>query len=1408
MYMKTIAKLRLLLAIALGTLTVTCVLLFLGMVTEVSADPPTSWYVAPGGMDSPTCGQEVSPCLTINHAISQASNGATIVVTPGTFTESLTLNKAVTLTGAGMGQAIIRASSPGITVTASNVTISGTTVVGEGSGEGIIVTAGLTNASILNNEIQSYTSGIQLNGGNGHLLQGNVIAGNSIGLVAAGDLAFVANNNTISGSLTAGILFTGAGPITATLSGASDHANIFRNNTTNITVALPSTNANINAHWNDWGTNTIAGIEETIYHAPDDAALARVDFYTLTIAAAPPTAVADGAASVHITGTLGSFVPPGAGDVISFTTSLGRLNAVTATTNASGQASVALTSTIAGTAVIAATSGAASPVTATIYFSPGVPYSMTIVANPLLLTVGFSSVLQLTVRDQYLNPVADGTQVTFTPDWGNILPVTTTNGSATSSIATTIAGTDRITATSGTARVTTTVIFRPDAPNSLVLQSNPSQQVVGTNSVLTATVRDRYNNLVESGIPVTFTVSRGSVVSPVTTTNGIAASLISDTLVGARLVTATTTGAVSNTTTVTFIPGAPHTVALQAYPLSLVVGNNSVLTATVHDQYGNTVGNGTPVTFTVSRGSVVSPVTTTNGVATSLFSDTLRGTRTITATTALKAVSDTTTVTFVPGGPYSMTLTAVPPSPLVGFTSVLNVTVRDQYSNTVADGTEVTFTSDWGNIDPLVVTTTNGAAPSYIATTIAGADHVTATSETAYATTTVTFRPDVPNSLVLQSDPSQQVVGNNSVLTATVRDTYNNLVGSGIPVTFTVSRGSVVSRTVTTNGVATSRISDTLTGTRTITATTLRTVSDTTTVTFIPGAPFTVTLVATPTVQVVGQNSVLTATVYDRYANRVENGTPVTLTVSRGSVASPVTTTNGVATSLFSDTLRGTRTITATSGSAPPVTRTVTFTTDKPFTITVQVYPLNLIANSGATATVTATVMDVYENPIAGQVLTGSFPITSMGTVSISGATGAEGRAVGTWTAGSIISHTRLYVSNGSITGSQEVSLIGLEPAMVVVQVNPSSLIANSDLTSTITATVTDILGNGIEGISLEGTFLPSSLGSLGPFPFTNADGQAFSTWTAGHTMGSGILRVRWTDNSAISGTAAITLTHGAPQTVTVQVTPSVLTARSGATATITATVIDPYHNSIRGLTSSGDTSPATLGSVSGLGTTNENGQAFGLWTATLNSVGGSGLLRVDVGGVIGTTPITLTPGHVYLPVVMRDFETALIKNGHFSRPDLAYWNRDQNPLPVSPSTDNGNPAALLGNPAYPCGNVPTGTGSLSQSFIMPDTQGKPLVLTFNYHIITDDQNPQMNLDQDRFDVLLNGISVFSDMNRSNGYGCGNHAVIGPRTQSVTVTGFSPGESVNLTFRVRNGTVPDSDFNTYVYVDDVQLEFE
>jgi hypothetical protein len=68
---------------------------------------PSIVYVSPGGIDSPTCGGVDQKCLTIQHAVDRASTGDTVLVSPGTYHEAVTITKGVNLQGAGAADTII-----------------------------------------------------------------------------------------------------------------------------------------------------------------------------------------------------------------------------------------------------------------------------------------------------------------------------------------------------------------------------------------------------------------------------------------------------------------------------------------------------------------------------------------------------------------------------------------------------------------------------------------------------------------------------------------------------------------------------------------------------------------------------------------------------------------------------------------------------------------------------------------------------------------------------------------------------------------------------------------------------------------------------------------------------------------------------------------------------------------------------------------------------------------------------------------------------------------------------------------------------------------------------------------------------------------------------------------------------
>ncbi len=111
------------------------------------------------GTDSATCGASGSPCKTIVYAVTtRAGNGDTITVAAGTYTESVTIAKPVTITGAGQNATKIDGGNANQVLhinTGANVAIRKLTVQnGNGGPGGGIYNGGtllLTDAAVITN---------------------------------------------------------------------------------------------------------------------------------------------------------------------------------------------------------------------------------------------------------------------------------------------------------------------------------------------------------------------------------------------------------------------------------------------------------------------------------------------------------------------------------------------------------------------------------------------------------------------------------------------------------------------------------------------------------------------------------------------------------------------------------------------------------------------------------------------------------------------------------------------------------------------------------------------------------------------------------------------------------------------------------------------------------------------------------------------------------------------------------------------------------------------------------------------------------------------------------------------------------------------------------------------------------
>jgi uncharacterized repeat protein (TIGR01451 family) len=137
-------------------------------------DSTTRFVNCVSGIDSGECA--AAPCQTIGYALTQADGGDTIIVAPCTYTESLTLDKPVSLIGGGAEVTFLRAASGQRVLTISGATITNSTVISDftitggevsGPGGGVAMYASsptLSHNTITNNRATGYAGGIYVIG--------------------------------------------------------------------------------------------------------------------------------------------------------------------------------------------------------------------------------------------------------------------------------------------------------------------------------------------------------------------------------------------------------------------------------------------------------------------------------------------------------------------------------------------------------------------------------------------------------------------------------------------------------------------------------------------------------------------------------------------------------------------------------------------------------------------------------------------------------------------------------------------------------------------------------------------------------------------------------------------------------------------------------------------------------------------------------------------------------------------------------------------------------------------------------------------------------------------------------------------------------------------------------------------
>lgn len=164
---------------------------------------------------------------TIASAIGAASAGNTVRVGPGTFTEDVVLNKAVTFKGTGAGSTTLvgpmgASANSTVQIATPNAKVEGFTITREGNNAtdwnnpglnsaGISIQGDLPGNVISNNEITGMRTAIDINNSNGQTVRNNVIHNNHTGLIFRNQTDnLTVEENAITGNRTVGILFLDA----------------------------------------------------------------------------------------------------------------------------------------------------------------------------------------------------------------------------------------------------------------------------------------------------------------------------------------------------------------------------------------------------------------------------------------------------------------------------------------------------------------------------------------------------------------------------------------------------------------------------------------------------------------------------------------------------------------------------------------------------------------------------------------------------------------------------------------------------------------------------------------------------------------------------------------------------------------------------------------------------------------------------------------------------------------------------------------------------------------------------------------------------------------------------------------------------------------------------------------------
>ncbi len=566
--------------------------------------------------------------------------------------------------------------------------------------------------------------------------------------------------------------------------------------------------------------------------------------------------------------------------------------------------------------------------------------------------------------------------------------------------------------------------------------------------------------------------------------------------------------------------------------------------------------------------------------------------------------------------------------------NTVSVNVADEGSNPINDHT-VTFAVLSGsatsfNNQNTAKTDVNGLATFELKSSKQEDNTVEVTLENGVKQTLiVSFVGDSSTAQVdLQKSKNEVVAdGNDSAtMTATVRDAKGNLLND-VKVTFNVnSAAAKLSQTEVNShdGIATATLTSLKNGDYTVTASVSSGSQANQQVNFIGDQSTAALTLSVPSGDITVTNTApqyMTATLQDKNGNplkdkeitfSVPNDVASKFSISNGGKG--MTDSNGVAIASLTGTLAGTHMIMARlANSNVSDAQPMTFVADKDRAVVVlQTSKAEIIGNDVDETTLTATVKDPSNHPVAGITVNFTMPqdVAANFTLENNGIaiTQANGEAHVTLKVKKAGTHTvTATLGNNNTSDSQPVTFVADKTsAQVVLQMSKDEITGNGVDNATLTATVKDQFDNEVNNLPV--TFSSASSGLTLPPGVSNTNESGIAQTTlAGVAFGEQTVTASLANNGASDQkTVHFIGDTAAAKIIELTAVPDLIiagTPQNSSGSVITATIVDNNGFPVKGVTVSftSRTKSAEM-TNGGQAVTNEQGKATVTYTNTRSS--------------------------------------------------------------------------------------------------------------------------------------------------------------------------------------------------------------